>query len=106
MLKLLSHFGYSAKDTDTALYATEVVAGLIKDAEQSGKWERLEKPEPGCVVVLGLDPLQPDVAQHLGVYVGGGDFIHILKKQGVVRTSIKHRYFSNKILGYWRWKNC
>jgi cell wall-associated NlpC family hydrolase len=104
MLAVMKLYGHDVKDTDTAIYATEVVSQLINNELASGKWEKVDSPEEGCVVVLAIDSFHPNVAQHLGVYVGEGKFLHILEKIGVCTTSIEHRFFKNKIKGYYRWK--
>ena len=103
-LATMKLYGHDVKDTDTAVYATEVVSGLIDEAAKSNKWEKIESPEEGCAVVIALDPMHPDLVQHLGVYTGEGKFIHILEKRGVCLTRIDDRFFSQKIRGYYRWK--
>lgn len=102
-LSAMKCFGNEVKDTDTAEYATEVVSGLIEEASKNGKWQKVDKPEPGCAVAIALDPDFPDKAQHLGVYIGEGKFIHILEgKRGVLVTKIEDRFFKGKIRGFYR----
>ena len=69
-----------------------------------GGWEKIEEPEPGCVVLMNLDPEMPDAIQHFGVYIGGGRFLHTLKKTGSCRSSIHDRFWTNKVRGYLAWK--
>jgi len=97
-------YGHDVNDTDTAVYATENVSKLIQDAADSGKWEKIEEPEEGCVIIFALDPDYPDLAQHLGVYIGDQKFIHILEKRGVCTNRIDDRFFSKKCRGFYRWK--
>ena len=103
LLKVMSLYGYDVKDTDIASYATEAVASVISDELQSGKWQKIDVPEEGCVVVIALDSMAPEKAQHLGVYLGEGKFIHILEKRGVVTNRIDDRFFRQKIRGYFLW---
>lgn len=103
-LMAMKLYGYDVLDTDTACYATKVVSNLIDKAVKSDKWEKIEIPEEGCVVVFALDPMYPNLAQHLGVCVGEGKFIHILEKRGVCITRIDDRFFSKKLRGCYKWK--
>jgi cell wall-associated NlpC family hydrolase len=102
-LKVMSLHGHNVKDTDVASYATEVVASTIAEELQSGKWKKIDKPEVGCAVVIALDSFAPEKAQHLGVYIGEGQFVHMLEKRGVVVNRINDRFFQQKIRGYWAW---
>ena len=83
---------------------TEIDAAMIQAEIDSGKWEQIDNPEPGCAVTIALDPNKPDLIQHLGVYVGDGKFIHIMQKTGVIVTRIDDIFFKRKIRGYYRWK--
>ena len=102
-LEVMRRYGHDVQERDTAEYATEVVAALIAGEEKSGKWQRISQPEEGCAVTLALDPDAPEKAQHLGVYVGDGRFIHILKNRAVTASRIDDRFFCCKIRGYYRW---
>ncbi len=84
---------------------THIDSAMIKAEIDSGKWEKLETPVEGCAVVIALDPHQPDLIQHLGVYVGDGKFMHILQDMGVLTTRIDDRFWGKKIRGYYKWKN-
>jgi cell wall-associated NlpC family hydrolase len=102
-LEVMRRYGHDVKDTDTASYATEIVTGLIEGEIKTGKWQRLDAPVEGCAVVLAIDPGRPREAQHLGVCLGGGRFIHILKSRGVIVSRCDDRFFKGKIRGYYRW---
>ena len=104
LLKMMEIYNFDVKEYDVASYATEVVSRMISDASATEKWEKISSPEEGCVVVIALDPMQPDKAQHLGVYIGEGKFIHILKKRGVLTSRINDRFFAQKLRGFYKWK--
>lgn len=56
---------------------------------------RLDLLEPGDMVFFGIDG-DPDQIHHVGMYVGGGDFIHAPSTGDVVRiTSLGGRIASN-----------
>ena len=102
-LEAMRAFGNEVEDTDTAEYATEVVAGLISEAIENGKWEKIDAPEEGCAVAIALDSIALDKTDHLGVFIGENKFIHILEKRGVVTNRIDDKFFRNKIRGFYRW---
>ena len=101
-LEAMKSFGHEVENTDTAEYATEVVAGLIAKAAVSEKWVKIEVPEEGCAVAIALDSLALDKTDHLGVYIGENKFIHMLEKRGVVTNRIDDPFFKNKIRGFYR----
>jgi len=64
---------------------------------------KIDEPVAGCAVVMAIDPMHPDLIQHIGVYIGEGKFIHILENHGVIVSRINDRFFSKKIRGFYRW---
>jgi len=57
---------------------------------------RLDKPEPGCIIeftVLG----EPS---HIGIYIGGNDFIHASRTAGVVVDKLFN--WQKRVRGYYR----
>lgn len=67
-------------------------------------WERLAYPEAPCAVVMKNEENAPGWCNHLGVYVGSGYFIHILKDAGVLKTRINDLYWIPRIEGYYKWR--
>ena len=103
MIDVMRRFGIGVTETDVADYAVETVAAAIDGEVRSGRWRQIDEPETGCVVVMAMDPRDPDKAQHVGVYIGDGRFVHILEKTGALTTRIDDRFFKGKIRGYYRW---
>ncbi|MDQ5985865.1 MAG: hypothetical protein CSYNP_01582 [Syntrophus sp. SKADARSKE-3] len=79
-----------------------LIAGIVGQQESCGRWERIERPEPGCIVAMSLEPEYPDAIQHFGVYLRR-NFIHSSRKQNVVITPIDHPFYAKKIRGYFKW---
>jgi len=114
----MNHYGNNIKVSDIEIMAieqvvamkardeypyTEIDAKIIEKELASGRWLPLSEPEVGCAVVMALDPMHPDLVQHLGVYIGEGKFIHILEDMGVIVSRINDRFFNRKIKGFWKW---
>lgn len=68
------------------------------------KWEKLDAPEPGCVIAMAIDPNYPGYIQHFGVCLGN-TFIHTLQKLNSHISPMDHRFFAKKMKGFHRWKN-
>jgi cell wall-associated NlpC family hydrolase len=69
---------------------------LMESLEASVPNTRLERPEKNCVIefnILG----QPS---HIGVYLGGGEFIHASEQFGVVIDKLYR--WKHKVKGYYR----
>lgn len=61
-------------------------------------WTRLEAPEKGCLVLLRLDP---EVwANHVGIYLGGGKFIHAYRATGVCIDRLTR--WRSRIVGFYQ----
>lgn len=70
----------------------------VSNEKESGRWIRLEKPEAPCLVVLRFNNFQWN---HVGVYIGGGKFIHTARKTGVRIERLDHPYWRNRIEGFY-----
>lgn len=95
-------FGRTVPDYKVSCFDTPGIADAAA-AEIAGRWERIEDPEPGCAVAMALDPHMPDCCQHFGIYVGGGRFLHTIKKAGSSTASVHDPFWSRKVRGYYRW---
>jgi len=72
------------------------IAGKISDEESY--WQKLEKPEIGCLVLLRLVPLS--WANHVGIYIGRGRFIHAYAGAGVCIDRLAH--WRSRVIGYYK----
>lgn len=117
-LEIMNHYGNHITIRDIEILAVEQVAAaqakgeypytqvdsqIVQEHIESGKWQKLNKPEIGCAVCIALDANHPDMVQHVGVYVGDNKFIHIMQKTGVITTPINHLFFRRKIRGFYKW---
>jgi len=62
------------------------------------RWNKIEVPEIGCLVLLRLEP--NTWANHVGIYVGKGRFIHAYAGAGVCVDRLKH--WKSRVIGYYK----
>ena len=88
-------------DLPPLLYGPEVtrdeMAAVADVGIRSGKWNEIERPSPGDVLVFRMFG-QPT---HVGVYVGGDDFLHSIegKDSCLERVSV----WRSRLVGVLRW---
>jgi cell wall-associated NlpC family hydrolase len=93
-------YGVNVPDYRVSCFASTDIDATVEGARN--QWQRLEKPEPPCLIVMkGIDPDAPQACSHLGVYVGEGRMIHTFQKTMSCLERIKHPYFGPKIEGYY-----
>ena len=83
---------------DPAAYA--VAAAVIDEVSRSRDWTRIPEPEVSCIVVIQQHPA---FIQHLGVYVGGGLFLHAVAPVGVITSSLHETMYRDQIRGFYRY---
>jgi cell wall-associated NlpC family hydrolase len=83
---------------DPAYVDTEMETNrrILNSLESTIRNEKLEEPEPGCIIELDVfgEP------SHIGIYIGNGDFIHAQKKTGVAVDKL-YRY-TKRVRGFYR----
>lgn len=87
--------GILVEDYDIAAVKAETIAEKMK--EQEAHWQKLDAPEIGCLVLLRLTP--GCWANHVGIYVGNGKFIHAYLATGVCIDRLKH--WQARIVGFY-----
>lgn len=82
---------------DYAVGAMEV-AGIAQELKKNEpEWKRIGEPEIGCLVLIRMDGSV--WANHVGIYVGDGKFIHAYSKTGVVIDRLKR--WHTHIVGFY-----
>ena len=73
----------------------------LKISEQMKKerpyWQKLDEPRDGCLVLIRTEPKL--WANHVGIYIGNGRFIHAYLMAGVCVSTIKR--WKSHIVGYY-----
>jgi cell wall-associated NlpC family hydrolase len=99
----LKRFGQDVPDFPQAVYNALEISCRFAGETQTGLWEKITEPVPGCVVAMAIDPDLPYAITHLGVYIGGGRVLHTIKKLNSSLFRTDDRFWGGKIRGYYRW---
>jgi cell wall-associated NlpC family hydrolase len=79
--------------------------GLITDTmgkELKREWVKQDKPEVGNLVTISMDMALPRyIVNHVGIYLGGGRFIHTRKATGALIERVDDFKWNNRIEGYY-----
>ena len=95
-MELFRRRGLLLHDYFCSSEATAGVARLMEDGRV--EWRRLAGPEPGCLVAIRM--LDVGWANHCGVYLESGRFIHAYSEEtGVVIDRI--RRWGPRVVGYY-----
>ena len=98
----MSRCGITLPDFSYSCSQALLIDQEIENERISGRWEKTEILEQGCIVIMALDPDYPDLIQHLGVYIGEGWILHTLSGRNSSLTKTTDRFFGKKIRGYYR----
>ena len=99
--EVFRRFGVELPDYNVGAFECEQIGQqIMKEMRTLARWQRLKKPEVPCVVVIKNDPVW---ANHCGVYIGDGKFIHTLQKIGCNIDRIDHPLWKKRIVGFFRY---
>ncbi|TWH49588.1 C40 family peptidase [Sporomusa sp. KB1] len=91
---------YGKTLSDYRISAMDYVKIGQQMADESPMWVKVKPPLPvPCLVVIRL--ACGSWANHVGVYIGDGKFIHAYSASGICVTRIYDPGWKNKILGYY-----
>jgi cell wall-associated NlpC family hydrolase len=76
----------------------------FREEERSGLWEKLEKPEPYCLIAMTTDEDCPTLVNHWGVYIGNNKFLHTFEGTASVIQDVTNLYWKRCIRGFYRYK--
>ncbi|RFU66832.1 LysM peptidoglycan-binding domain-containing protein [Bacillus sp. V59.32b] len=63
--------------------------------------KKVTAPQPGDLVYFNTSsPTNKKVVNHMGIYIGNGQFIHASSSLGVTITPLSNSYWKPKIIGY------
>ena len=87
--------GYEVPDYNISAAEAADIAGTMK--KQEDDWIHLDGPRVGCLVLLRLTPGL--WANHVGIYIGDGRFLHAYLPTGVCIARL--RRWQSRIVGYY-----
>lgn len=90
--------GINLPEQNIGCMDTPKIASEIEN--QRPAWVRLNTPETPCLVAIRLTP---GIVNHVGVYIGNGQFIHAYKNAGgVCINRIADPIWRRRIEGYYK----
>lgn len=98
LVKLIYKEQYNIDLPEYYISAMATVSITAEMRAEEHKWIKLEQPEAPCLVVINLTC--GPWADHVGVYLGVGKFIHCYKRSGVVIDRLSH--WQSRIIGYYK----
>ena len=101
--EVMRRYGKDVPDFSVSCFDTVLINALFEGERAKWSWLKTGTPEPGDLAVMNLDPLSPQMIQHVGVYVGDGRIIHTMKKRESHLVRIDDPYWSKKIKAWYRW---
>lgn len=87
--------GYAVSDYSISAVEAADIAGTMK--KQEDDWIHLDEPRVGGLVLLRLTPGL--WANHVGIYIGNGRFLHAYLPTGVCIDRL--RRWQSRIVGYY-----
>lgn len=87
--------GYAVQDYNISAAKADNIAWTMK--KQENDWIHLNEPRVGCLVLLRLTPRL--WANHVGIYIGDGKFLHAYLPTGVCIDRL--RRWQSRIVGYY-----
>ena len=97
------YFGYDLPDFKISCFDSLNIGAKMTSEMQASRWQKLDKPIPGCIVAMAIHPEMPGVVNHVGVYIGKDSFVHAMERTSSIKTSIHDPYWKNKIKGFYKW---
>ena len=84
---VFNHFGYSMQRVANDM--------LYKD----GVWVERADLQPGDVIFFGNTYSSNETATHVGIYIGGDQFIHASSRKGVTVSQLSSEYYDTRFVG-------
>nr|DAJ60573.1 MAG TPA: NlpC/P60 family [Caudoviricetes sp.] len=96
-LELFKRQGYIIHDYSISSEEAHVISDTMQ-YDLNEMWQKIEEPKIGCLVIIRL--AENEWANHCGVYIGDGHFIHAYcHETGVVIDRV--RKWKSRILGFY-----
>lgn len=90
-------FGITIPKTNIAVTACKQASNREIEEHAAKYWRPIDKPRMPCAVLIRS--MNPDFADHIGVYIGSGKMLHITLNTNV--TVVWIEWWKRKIIGYY-----
>jgi len=89
---------------DYAISAFE--SDKINDTVQRDRkgWQEVEVVQPGDLMFFSMDYLDQSFINHVGMSVGTGSFIHVIRGHNVSVSKLRNHFWSMRYKGAVRWQ--
>jgi len=84
-------------------HGSVVVGDVVEQKKRSWAPVKPNQLIPLDIMTFRIDPDAPEFTTHIGTYVGGGLFIHCLRKTGVILSRRDDLYWRTRISGCYSW---
>lgn len=64
------------------------------------RWKKIDKLEDPSLILFSLHK-NPKIINHIGLYIGGSKFIHIIKEHRSTITRLPHPFYDSKMRGFY-----
>jgi cell wall-associated NlpC family hydrolase len=94
-------FGITIQEFGHSCYNISAITdGFKKEVDE---WEPVNEPEFGCIIAMNNIRSIPNVVNHIGIYIGNNEILHIKPQMCTIREDIRSSNFL-KIMGYYVFK--
>lgn len=90
--------------TDYIAHALDDEAVSKQVNEAKSEWVKIPEPVKPCLITFSV-LCAHDMVNHVGVYIGGGRFIHCMRGLGVTISPLAELKWRNSIEGYYVYRS-
>ena len=89
-------------DFDISAYNIDGVSQQM--AKSTRDWNAVIEPKKFDVIAMSLGVRTPKMVNHVGVYLGGGKFIHTMNRTTSMINRMNDAQWLPRIMGVYRWE--
>ena len=97
-VEVFKRYGLEIPKTNISVCACKEASEAEIERHVHLYWNPIKEPSAPCIVLIKA---HPGYAQHIGIFVGDGNMIHVSKNRNVCVDKL--RDWSHKIIGYYQY---
>lgn len=98
----LRELGITLPDYTICAFDSAKVDEAIK--RDRGGWCDLPSPDEGSVMMFSTEPTAQDWITHVGLSLGGGQFLHVIRGHNVSIAKLRNPYWGLRYKGAVKWQ--